>query len=577
MPDTRIYPSVKEIIQAKIDAKAALEAKEAKLLADKQQSATLPVIGNGIAETTGKQETNMPETTETRASAMMDRLKNAQSSAQVIEAMKQAEQAKADESKPVSKADGTKSAGNGSTGSKLVEPRQFTMVHSHMGQTDSFVVNMNLVDLIGYAGFERSLYSTEDGKPLSEKQLKEKSFLERFQRQLDSDRVRDIARYLVDSPLHYFPPLICVPSRVELHDSLVEKAKASANGSHQVELSASSILAIDGQHRLAGIKRALEEMLNVQRIALNAEMNRLQSTPIFKADGETEEDRNRDIRLVERQIVEHDNKEASLRAESMPVVIVAISPDDLETRQQLFSDINKTPRKVSKAIATLYDHVDKATVLAKYCAGLTTSQFGDGHTGLETLVNLEGITPKKTESKPVTLTNLASMIQPEKGMTSLVNAFSERKLELEEVGQLVSTVIYNLPRIRELIAGSKYSEVAGRYVCYNSVFYKGMGRMIDALVAEVDRKKKDEQDYSGIVATVERLMVSMSQSEGWSVDDELWTDSTVDGKPAPVVNSAGKVENKITTVRWMGTLLLREAKRLRGDSVGGEDDMMADD
>jgi len=561
MSDTKHWPTVKELIQGRIDRQAALQAKEALLQADKQQTGTLPVQqgDNNMAET------NQP-TTETRASAMMDKLRGAQSSAQVIEAMKEAEIKSSSE--PVSN-------GQVESGEPVnkVEPKEFVMTHSHMGSTDSFIVNMPLVDLIRYAGFEYSLYQTDDGKAMtpSSKALKEKSFLERFQRQLDSDRVRDIANYM-NSPLHYFPPIVCVPSHPTLHDRLVDIAKqvsANDNGNFiaNVVLDAGSILAIDGQHRLAGIGRAIGPIATTMRRGLEMELEKLENSPLFKADGETQESRDRKIKLVHRQLDEHDHKIATLRSESMPVVIVAISPDDLATRQQLFSDINKTPRKVSKAISVLYDHVDTATALAKYSSGLPTNQYGEGMVGIAELVNYEGITPKAGESKVATLTNITSMVQPEAGLNSLVKAVEASVMTYEQVGKLIETVIYNLPRIREITQGLKYSEVSGKntqYVCYSSVFFKAMGRVVDYLVSEQNRSQDSERDYDAVIKTVESLMVHLGETDGWSVDDELWTNATVNGKPVAVVNSAGKVDNKITTVRNMTTILIDTINKIRG-------------
>ncbi|MFC0116922.1 DNA sulfur modification protein DndB [Pseudoalteromonas xiamenensis] len=136
----------------------------------------------------------------------------------------------------------------------------------------------------------------------------------RAQRTLNKSRIPEMTRYLVDSPKDYV--FSAITASVGSDVAFIEAENGSNLGMLRVPMDA-QILINDGQHRRAAIEEAIKERpeLCVDNIAV-----------LFFVD------------------------------------------EGLKRSQQMFADLNKYAVRPSASLATMYDHRDQASELARYLA-----------------------------------------------------------------------------------------------------------------------------------------------------------------------------------------------------------------
>lgn len=132
---------------------------------------------------------------------------------------------------------------------------------------------------------------------------------QRAQRALTERRVPDIAQYLTDKEQDW------------VFGSLTISYDGEVDYDEETRIlhldPATEFVVVDGQHRLAAIKRAIDE-------------------------------------------------DPLLRKQSIGVMLLAF--EDLPRNQQVFSDLNRTVQKTSRSLDILYDHADPMTGVVKYVA-----------------------------------------------------------------------------------------------------------------------------------------------------------------------------------------------------------------
>lgn len=136
----------------------------------------------------------------------------------------------------------------------------------------------------------------------------------RAQRILNKSRIPDMVRYLLENPKDYVFSALTASIAVEVE--FIENMGSGNLGTLKVPMDA-QILINDGQHRRKAIEEALEE----------------------------------------RPELGHDN---------IPVLFFV--DEGLRRSQQMFADLNKYAVKPSPSLATLYDHRDLGSELARYMA-----------------------------------------------------------------------------------------------------------------------------------------------------------------------------------------------------------------
>lgn len=136
----------------------------------------------------------------------------------------------------------------------------------------------------------------------------------RAQRTLNKTRIPEMVKYLLENPKDYVFSALTASIAVEV--DFVEHAESGHLGTLKVPMDA-QILINDGQHRRKAIEEALEER-------------------------------------------------PDLGSDNIPVLFFV--DEGLQRSQQMFADLNKYAVKPSPSLATLYDHRDMGSELARYMA-----------------------------------------------------------------------------------------------------------------------------------------------------------------------------------------------------------------
>lgn len=136
----------------------------------------------------------------------------------------------------------------------------------------------------------------------------------RAQRTLNSNRIPEIAAYLVDNPKDFILSALTASVDADMNFLPHGEGSSSNMGTLQIPMDA-HILINDGQHRRAAIEEALKE-------------------------------------------------NPSLGIENIPVLFFIDA--GLKRSQQMFADLNKYAIRPSTSLSTLYDHRDSSSELARY-------------------------------------------------------------------------------------------------------------------------------------------------------------------------------------------------------------------
>lgn len=136
----------------------------------------------------------------------------------------------------------------------------------------------------------------------------------RAQRTLNKSRIPEMARYMVEGPKDYV--FSAITASVSQSVVFIEHVKGSNIGTLSIPMEA-QILINDGQHRRAAIEEALKE----------------------------------------RPELSQDN-----------IAVLFFIDEGLKRSQQIFADLNKYAVRPSPSLATMYDHRDQASDLARFLA-----------------------------------------------------------------------------------------------------------------------------------------------------------------------------------------------------------------
>lgn len=333
---------------------------------------------------------------------------------------------------------------------RVVEPKRFTALKSTMSNIDSYTVLMTYQDIVDYCQFAEHLYENSDTMSVTEK----------WQRPLENKRVKLAGAYLTDSDIHFLPPIITIPANnmdaIDI-DTVADESSCSLTVKHH------GLGILDGQHRVGGIMDAIE-------------------------------------------------RNPSLASESMPVVVLDIH--ELTTQQQIFADVNRTPRKVSQALNLVFDHSDKIAVLAQDIA--TRPQQIEG------LVAFDGVSPKASAAQIMSLTNLYKLIKP---MASAKQANGSPVLSNDQIADTVYEIVANLPRIGLVRKGTlDFKRLKEEYIFPFSTCWQAVGQLLEEMLTSKRADGGYRHTADEFPQVVARFIKRVSASDGWAIDGERWND-----------------------------------------------------
>lgn len=268
-----------------------------------------------------------------------------------------------------------------------------------------------------------------------------------WQRTLNKTRAsKEIAPYLLKD-LHFFPPLVCVIGNDSVHVD---------NGN--IVLTDHALPVLDGQHRRAGIESLVGQL----------------------------------------------GPDSDFAKESLAVVILSTDVD-IEARQQIFADVNRSPKVVSKALNILFDHRDE---YARIAQGLAEDLNAGGHD----LVDLTRTVPTAKSSHLASLSNLYNLIVNFASSNPKRHGSPMREgLDARAIKELCYTVVTHLPSYDRLVAGTdEYGKVRAAYICYSSTLFQAMGLALKHAMMGVET---DQWNALG---------AHLVSSTKWDMDNPLW-------------------------------------------------------
>ena len=362
-----------------------------------------------------------------------------------------------------------------------IEPKDFECLPCPNSKFESFVAVLTYQDITEYVGYASELYEyDEKNKPI---------FDTTWQRGLDSKRVREASEYLANNELHFFPSIIVVPQSPD--SCLFSEGMLRLMGR-------SAILALDGQHRVGGIIKALKENLK-----------------------------------------EH----PELANECIVVQVLKLY--EMDTRRQVFADINRSPRKVSKALNLAFDTSDRTTRIAKAIINHIEYLNGKGevvpeneipvdengqpnYTGLSNwqpnigLFDGQRTTPLAKSTNLMTLTNLVSLIGP---ISKVVNDKKEYRLSEEQLRETVAAILDNFPDVGKLRQGYRtFEQMKKEWVFVNSTFAQAIGSLMEERLKAKNEKNEYRIDSENFASTVGQWIAKVRDTGNWALTAKVWND-----------------------------------------------------
>ena len=259
-----------------------------------------------------------------------------------------------------------------------------------------------------------------------------------IQRGIVEQRARKIANYLVTRPQHFFPGIVVgvylgEPTwyEIDVEDNIVLSDPAiDPNAQYNLGLleldGTERLYAIDGQHRIAGIKAALE----------------LLNTP---------------------ECIEQHNQLAN---EDLAILFVSADIEhegQLERVRRLFTTLNKEAKKVSDAEIVALDEDDAAAIVTRWIAtrydGLRAFQ-SDTEDELPHLVQLgtRDEIPRANQRSVTTIVSLYRMTKGifQKDITALNRKYEGNRPEDEDLEKIYkeAVIIWDLMRHHDAALGS---------------------------------------------------------------------------------------------------------------------------
>ncbi len=298
-----------------------------------------------------------------------------------------------------------------------------------------------------------------------------------IQRGIVEERAKKIANYLITRPQHFFPGIVVgvylgEPTwyEIDVEDNIVLSDPAiDPNAQYNLGLleldGTEQLYAIDGQHRIAGIKAALE-LLN------------------------TPED-----------IEQHDR----LANEDLAVLFVSADIEregQLERVRRLFTTLNKEAKKVSDAEIVALDEDDAAAIVTRWIAtrydGLQAFH-SDAEDDLPQLVQL-GTRDEIPPANQRSVTTIVSLYRMTKGIfqkdiTALNRKYQGNRPEDEELEAMYreAVMIWNIMRDHDEALGSvlgsdpseqrvaEYRNDQGGHILFRPMGLQSFGRALGLL------------------------------------------------------------------------------------------------
>lgn len=316
-------------------------------------------------------------------------------------------------------------------------------------------------------------------------EYKEQSPEDRYQRQLNTARVKQGLVPYISAPDHYIPPIVAYLDNGHFDfqptDGVPSVGNLTLQGNVTFDVG-------DGQHRVYGYGLA----------------------------------------------VEADPDNTDLLTEDVTVVFV--TGLDTNQKQQLFSDLNRNAKLPPKAIGILFDHRDDASIIARSVA--ESGAFAGK-------VKMDSNTLSKSDDKIVTLGVVYEMVKsliysnPDaKGEKAYNKAFEGQTPE--EIADwvsstLINTVLKNLPSSDLVIRGQKGIAAINRdaYLCYSSLGWQAIARAVgEALTWGVTL-----DDIGSVIKSIP-----------WLSSNRIWT-NVIDPKSGKPVTRKNTINDATATIK----------------------------
>lgn len=304
-----------------------------------------------------------------------------------------------------------------------VEPKQFPVSTFKMGGVEGYVAVFTMQDVKDYICYARELYDVvgdESGTLTGLEKEKQVNPADSWQRRVDLKRADKEIRPYLEQSLHFFPPIVCVIAK---EDVSVDKGLLTCTEG--------GIAALDGQHRKAGIEGMLA--------------------------------------LV--------GPDSAFAQETIPVVIIG-SDIGIDERQQIFADVNRSAKVVSKAINILFDHRDKY-------AGIAQAMAADLNADGKDMVDLTKTAPAPKSSHVCSLSNIYNLVNNfgssspklhNADFRNMVKDGADTPLTAQLIRDVCEGVLTAFPLYQELQKNNlTYKDVRNIYICYSSTLFQAIG------------------------------------------------------------------------------------------------------
>lgn len=360
---------------------------------------------------------------------------------------------------------------------RKVEPLTVTAVPANMAQFPACSFTLTYAQVADFVGYAHELYIPEVDLETGKKTV---NLDQKWQRGLDMKRVNEAAKYLRQDT-HFFPPIIVVPT----NDSSV-KIVVLDNGLLSVTLTgASAISALDGQHRVGAIKKVVDE-----KVGLDNEM----------------------------------------------LSISFLNITDFDLKRQVFADINRTPRRVSKSLNLVFDNSDRVARISKDIVHYEVAT-GDGKINhpYVNLIDLERPTPTGKSTYMMSLTNLYDMLTPVAKLTETVKVtdaegkeISETRYVLDEqqLAEVFQAFESTYPEVNKLRhGGTNFDSVKREYVWASGTFWKAWGALLEKKMKAMNPDGKTRKIApEDLGATIASWIGRINADGNWKLSAPIWQD-----------------------------------------------------
>ena len=343
-----------------------------------------------------------------------------------------------------------------------IKPKDFPALASDMPKFRGRTVIMSYLDVSDYCGFAHELYERDETTktvPLDEK----------WQRGLENKRVNEAAIYL-NNETHFFPAIVCVPR---------SQSDCVFSDGH-VTIGKHGVLALDGQHRVGAIHKAVTE-------------------------------------------------NAALENDTVTVIVLEIF--DIELRRQIFADINRSPKKVSKALNLAFDTSDRVAKISKQIINYEERKNEKGELDpngqfvnkvLKPMFDEERVTPLAKSHHLMSLTNLYNLVGP---MSKVVDDANKPVLNETQLREVVQVIVDNLPDTNRLRTQfSSFENMRKEYVFCTSTIWQALGLLLEERIKAKDENGKPRIQPDQFAELVKGWIIKLRNSGSWDLRSPVWAD-----------------------------------------------------